>query len=93
MLLLLFYRSPIFCTVDLIEQEAPGASQYLLLNPFAVILQQTRHAVLGPGHPNAWEASGASGALIVVPIALTVAVGIAGWPVFRRLAPRIAEEL
>lgn len=92
-LVMIFYGSPIFYTIDLVETEAPGAGKYLMLNPLAVIIQQARHAVLGEGHPGAIASSGGGGTWLVVPALIGLAVVVGGWLVFQRRAPRIAEEL
>src|SRR5919109_1233930 len=86
----LFYGSPIFYPIDVITNDT--LRDLLMLNPFAVILQQFRHAVIGPGHPSAFEAIGEN-ALIVVPLALIALLTVGGFRYFDRKAPRIAEEL
>jgi ABC-2 type transport system permease protein len=86
----LFYGSPIFYPIDVITNHT--LRDLLMLNPFAVILQQFRHAVIGPGHPSAFEAIGEN-ALILVPLALIVLLAVGGFRYFDRKAPRIAEEL
>jgi ABC-2 type transport system permease protein len=63
-----------------------------MLNPFAAILQQFRHAVIDPAHPSAFEAIGES-ALILVPLGLVGVIAVGGFRYFDRKAPRIAEEL
>jgi len=89
---LLFYGSPIFYTVNTVAAQAPGLEKWLMLNPFAAILQQARYALLGPGHPSAAEAIGGN---LRLGAPLLVAVGLfwLGWRVFSRGAPRMAEEL
>jgi len=87
---LLFYGSPIFYSIDLITNET--VRELLMLNPFAAILQQFRHAVIGAGHPSAFDALG-GGALFLVPLALIALLAVGGFRYFDRKAPRIAEEL
>jgi ABC-2 type transport system permease protein len=89
---LLFYGTPIFYTVNIVAEKAPGAEAWLMLNPFAAILQQARYAVLGPGHPSAAAVIG-SEALLLLPIAIAGGLLALGWIVFSRRAPTIAEEL
>jgi ABC-2 type transport system permease protein len=86
----LFYGSPIFWTTDVITNDS--VRELLMLNPFAAILQQFRHAVIDPAHPSAFEALG-GGALILVPLALIALLAVGGFRYFDRKAPRIAEEL
>jgi ABC-2 type transport system permease protein len=89
---LLFYGTPIFYTVNLVAEKAPGAEAWLMLNPFAAILQQARYAIFGPGHPSAAAVIG-SEARLLAPIAVAVGLLALGWIVFSRRAPTIAEEL
>jgi ABC-2 type transport system permease protein len=86
----LFYGSPIFYPIDVITNDT--VRQLLMLNPFAAILQQFRHAVIDPAHPSAFEAIGES-ALILVPLGLIALLAVGGFRYFDRKAPRIAEEL
>jgi ABC-2 type transport system permease protein len=85
-----FYGSPIFYPIDVITNDT--LRELLMLNPFAAILQQFRHAVIDPAHPSAFEAIGES-ALILVPLGLIALLAVAGFRYFDRKAPRIAEEL
>ena len=87
---IVFYGSPIFWTIDVITNDT--VRELLMLNPFAAILQQFRHAVIDPGHPSAFEALG-GGALILVPLTLLLLLAVGGFRYFDRKAPRIAEEL
>jgi ABC-2 type transport system permease protein len=86
----LFYGSPIFYPIDVITNDT--VRKLLMLNPFAAILQQFRHAVIDPAHPSAFETLG-GGALILVPLGLIVLLAVGGFRYFDRKAPRIAEEL
>jgi ABC-2 type transport system permease protein len=88
-----FYGSPIFYMYETVVAKAgPGLAHALIYNPFAAILQQARHALLGPGHATAAEAIG-GGARLLAPLLLTLAILALGLRVFSRAAPRIAEEL
>ncbi len=63
-----------------------------MVNPFAAILQQFRHAVIDPSHPSAAEAIG-GGARLLIPLGLIALIAVVGFRYFDRKAPRIAEEL
>ena len=89
---LLFYATPIFYTVNLVAERAPGLERWLMLNPFAAILQQARYAIFGSGHPSAAAVIGGNLRLLA-PIAIAVGMLVIGWVVFSRRAPTIAEEL
>lgn len=86
----LFYGSPIFYPVDVIPSDT--LRELILLNPFAAIIQEFRHAVIDPSHPSAFEAIGGD-ARILVPLAVIAVVAFFGFYYFDRRAPRIAEEL
>jgi ABC-2 type transport system permease protein len=88
-----FYATPIFYTVDLVRQKASeGIVTLMMCNPFAAILQQTRHALVDPSHPSVTSIM-SSPWLVLIPLALSVAVVGIGYVVFARAAPRVAEEL
>jgi ABC-2 type transport system permease protein len=86
----IFYGSPIFYPIDVITNET--ARELLMLNPFAAILQQFRHAVIDPSNPSAADAIGGD-ARLLVPLGLIAAAAVVGFRYFDRKAPRIAEEL
>ncbi|HEU4656034.1 MAG TPA: ABC transporter permease [Capillimicrobium sp.] len=89
----MFYGSPIFYTVESVKAEAPDWLVTLLMcNPFAAILQQARHAFVSPDYDTAAAAIGGA-AWLLVPLAIVVAVFALGYAVFRRAAPRLAEDL
>jgi ABC-2 type transport system permease protein len=67
-------------------------SHILMANPFAAILQQARHALIGPSYATAGSAMG-GGALILIPIAITIATVVFGYVYFNRQAPYVAEQL
>ena len=87
----LFYATPVIYPIEKLENAR--LEHLLMINPLAVILQQTRVWVLAePNAPTAAEAAG--GALHLLPAAaIFVAVCVYGVWIFRREAPRIAEDL
>jgi ABC-2 type transport system permease protein len=89
---LMFYGSPIFYTFTTVAAKEPKLAQLLMLNPFAAILQQSRYAIFGAGHPSAAQAIGGTWRL-AAPLAVAIVILVVGWIVFSRRAPRIAEEL
>jgi ABC-2 type transport system permease protein len=85
----LFYATPILYPVDF----KPDYEHLLMINPLAVIFEQVRVWILAePQAPTAVEAAG--GWLGLLPAAaIFVAVCAFGAWIFKREAPRIAEEL
>jgi ABC-2 type transport system permease protein len=93
LLLVLFYASPIFYPIQVIKGDnADTIIDLLMINPFAAILQQGRHAFIDPSNPSFIEATG-SWWHVLPPLAIGVAVIVVGGQLFRKRAPRIAEEL
>jgi ABC-2 type transport system permease protein len=89
----MFYAAPIFYPIELVLQEvADDWAHLMLVNPFAAILQQARHVVMGPEHLSLEQAIG-GWANVAEPLVLGVLVVALGAWVFARRAPRIAEEL
>jgi ABC-2 type transport system permease protein len=87
----LFYASPVFITIEAVQQHSKVLARYYLFNPLGAILQQTRHWMIGfsPDTPTAmggyrWA---------VVPLVILLAIFFVGYRTFSRMAPRIAEEL
>ena len=90
----LFYASPIFYPIDVVVGAlASSRPSCMMLNPFAAILQQARHALIAPSHPSASEAIGGAAAAARHRSAIGVGVIALGYRVFSRRAPHIAEEL
>jgi ABC-2 type transport system permease protein len=63
-----------------------------LCNPFAFLMAEARHMFIDPSWPSSFDLMSTPW-LAVVPIALIFAALVAGFVVFRREAPRVAEEL
>ncbi|HYM56535.1 MAG TPA: ABC transporter permease [Solirubrobacteraceae bacterium] len=88
----LFYGSPIFYPIEVVIERSELAAKLMMLNPFAAILQQARHALIAPSHLSAAAVLG-SNVLVLAPIGIGVAVVALGYRVFSRRAPRMAEQL
>ena len=90
----MFYASPIFYTLETVNQKTGShtASDIIMCNPFAAILQQARHAFIDPSHPSA--AAGIGGTVrLLIPLGIIALLLVVGYRVFSRQAPRIAEDL
>lgn len=88
----MFYASPVFYPIEVVAQRSELAAKLIMLNPFAAILQQARHALIAPSHPSTAEVMGGA-VYLLGPLAIAVAVIALGYRVFSRRAPRIAELL
>jgi ABC-2 type transport system permease protein len=89
----LFYGTPVLYPIEIVQERSATAAEWLVtLNPFAAIVQQTRHAVIDPTAQSAAAAAGGGGRLAITGV-ITLAILLGGFWVFRRRAPYVAEEL
>jgi len=88
----LFYATPVIYPIQVLAEKNESISHVALMNPIATAIQETRHFVLGSDTPSAADAIG-DAALLLVPLFLVVAAMVAGYVIFDRLAPRVAERL
>jgi ABC-2 type transport system permease protein len=88
----LFYASGVFFSFETIKTDHEKLANFMTLNPIGALLQQSRHALLGPAYATAPTAAGGWG-MLLIPIAMTVLLFVWGFIYFDRQAPRIAEEL
>ena len=88
----LFYATPILYVIDSLTDVSEGVKHAMMLNPLAAILTQMRHAVIDQDAPTAAAAAGGT-LWLLIPLALVFVVFVAGYRVFNRSAPRIAEYL
>jgi ABC-2 type transport system permease protein len=86
----LFYATPILYPIEALGDER--YERLLMINPLAAIFEQVRVWVLEPSAPTAVEAAGGAAGLIPAAV-IYVAVCVFGVWIFKREAPRIAEEL
>jgi ABC-2 type transport system permease protein len=87
--LVIFYTSPVLYPVTAIPHSL---RVLLLLNPFAPLLETARLWVVDPTAPSVTEAAGGPLGWIG-PVLVTIGIVAAGFWVFFREAPRVAEEL
>ena len=88
---ILFYATPVIYAIDSIH-ASHSVKELIMSSPLAAILEQMRHALIDPSAPSAAAALGSSLRLLV-PIGIGIAVLAAGWTVFTRSAPDLAEKL
>ena len=86
---MLFYASPILYVATMVPESYQRA---YLANPIAALLTEMRHAVMDPTSRHVWDAIGAPERLLL-PFAIVVGTLVLGMWVFKREAPRIAENL
>jgi ABC-2 type transport system permease protein len=86
---LFFWGTPIIYTIESVPENLREA---LMLNPFAVAVQQSRHWLIDPNAPTAADAIGGTWRLLI-PAALFVGVTVFSFWQFRRSEGRLAEDL
>jgi ABC-2 type transport system permease protein len=90
---ILFYASPILISIQTVKAKLGSLALHLyMLNPLAVIFQQFRHAIITHATLSAGQVLG-SWASLLAPLAIVVALFVAGFAVFNRAAAKIAENL
>jgi ABC-2 type transport system permease protein len=87
---ILFYGTPIFYPIDIVVNRSELLAKIIMLNPFAAIIQQSRHALIAPSHPSA---TAVGGVWILGTFAIGIGVIVLGYRVFSKRAPNIAEQL
>jgi ABC-2 type transport system permease protein len=85
----LFYASPILYVATMVPESYQRA---YLANPVAALLTEMRVAVVDPSARHVWDAIGAPERMLI-PVGIVVGTFALGLWVFRREAPRIAENL
>jgi hypothetical protein len=84
----------VFITINSILPHGQTAVRVYLSNPRATILQQARHWMIGGPRGGQSPAALMGGAVwLLIPIGLLITIWVAGFLVFKRQAPYIAEEL
>ena len=86
---MLFFATPVFYPIEIVSE---GIARVLMLNPLAVVIVQGRHAIVDPDAPTAAAAAGGA-VWLLIPLALTAALVVAGAWLYRRRAPDLAESL
>jgi ABC-2 type transport system permease protein len=88
----LYFVSLVLIPYEAVEQESPGLAEAVMLNPFAAIIQEMRHAVIDPSAKSAAAAAG-GWEMLLIPGGIVLALAVIGFRVFDREAPYVADEL
>jgi ABC-2 type transport system permease protein len=92
---ILFYASPVIISIGTVRQKLVHHTLLMhiyTLNPLVAVFQQFRHAIIFRGTLSAGQTMGSWLALLE-PLTLAAIIFIAGFWVFNREAPHIAEDL
>jgi len=89
----LFYATPILYPLEIAVTRSHTLGELISLNPFTPILELARVWIIDPNAPYPGTPAGGGMLHLIIAIALSLAIAIAAVWIFRREAPRIAEEL
>ena len=89
----LFYFTPVLYPISLVAEESEFLAHVAMCNPLAVIVQQSRHALIDPWPSRRRRRRSAAPCTCCIPLALIFGTFAFGLWLFNRMAPRIAEEL
>jgi ABC-2 type transport system permease protein len=90
----LFYSSGVFFTIDTIAGRPHGRLlvDLFFCNPFAALLATARNLLVDPSWQAPWQ-SLSSDWLLLIPSGVIVLSLVAGYLMFRAMAPSVAEDL
>jgi ABC-2 type transport system permease protein len=89
----LFYATPILFPLQVAVQRSHTLGQLISLNPFTPILELAQRWIINPKAPYPGTVAGGGSNHLLFAIAVIVVICVLAVWVFRREAPRIAEEL
>jgi len=90
----IFYASPIIIPIATVRKYLSRTLVHVyMLNPLAVVFEQFKHAFVTHGAPSAAALMGGTALSIAIPVVICLATLGIGFHVFRRIAPRVAEDL
>ncbi len=89
----LFYATPILYPLEVAVQRSHSLGKVIAVNPFTPILELARVWMIDPNAPYPWTVRGGGSTHLAFAVGLVVVIGVFAVWVFRREAPRIAEEL
>ncbi len=89
----LFYATPVLFPLQVAVQRSHTLGQLISLNPFTPILELGQVWIINPHAPYPGTVAGGGSNHLLFAIAIIVALCVFAVWVFRREAPRIAEEL
>ncbi len=89
----LFYATPVLYPLERVKATSPTLGKLITLNPLTPIFELARKWIISPNAPAPGSAAAGGPIWLLVDIAIVVAICLSAVGVFRREAPRIAEEL
>ncbi|HWF54043.1 MAG TPA: ABC transporter permease [Solirubrobacteraceae bacterium] len=90
---IVFYASPVMISYATVQLHLSRTLLHIYeMSPLAVVMQQFRHAMITHGTPSAPNAMG-GWSHMVIPVGIVIITFVAGFYVFNRVAPKVAEIL
>jgi ABC-2 type transport system permease protein len=89
----LFYATPILFTYDAAHRRSHTLGQLIAYNPLTPILELARKWIIDPTAPMPGTPRAGGPVALIVSVTLYIIICLLGVYVFRREAPRIAEQL
>jgi ABC-2 type transport system permease protein len=89
----LFYATPVLFPLQIAVERSHTLGQLISLNPFTPILELAQRWIINPKSPYPGTVAGGGSNHLLFAIAVIVVICVLAVWVFRREAPRIAEEL
>jgi ABC-2 type transport system permease protein len=89
----LFYATPVLFPLQIAVERSHTLGQLISLNPFTPILELAQRWIINPNAPYPGTVAGGGSNHLLFAIAVIVVICVLAVWVFRREAPRIAEEL
>ena len=89
----LFYATPILFPLEIAVSRSHTLGKIISLNPFTPILELARVWVIDPRAPYPWTARGGGAGHVAIAVGFVAVICVLAVWLFRREAPRIAEEL
>jgi ABC-2 type transport system permease protein len=89
----LFYASPVLYPLDRVAATSHTLGQLIAINPLTPMLELAHKWIIDPSAPAPGSAAAGGPVKLAISLGITVVIGVLAVWVFRREAPRIAEEL
>lgn len=89
----LFYATPILYPLDAVATRSHTLAQLIAMNPLSPMLELARVWIIDPNAPYPGSAAAGGPLRLAVSVSITLVLCVLAVWVFRREAPRIAEEL
>ena len=88
-----FYATPILYPMSFVSHASLKAAKYMLLNPLAQIIQDSRHVLVTPASQTIYDFWGGDSWIWGIPLGLTLIIVVLAATYFRSRSKYFAEEI